>query len=458
MMSLVGFIVALGILVTVHEWGHYRMALACGVQVQRFSIGFGRPLWRWHRPQPGLQHDIEFVIGAIPLGGYVKMLDANEDEIAPSLRPVAFDQKPLAARTAIVLAGPVANFVLAVLLYALVFAWGSWQIAPVLSAPTMGSPAEHAGMRSAEVVRAVGADPQDMREVNTLDELRWWLMMQSPEQALYFRLSDRLGEGAPMREVKVTPVLHDNDAAMGLTLEALGLSAPQSPALLRDLVPQGAAERAGLQRGDRVLSIDDHPIVDAHQLKQVVRDSAASGQTSEQIWRVERAGVVIEVPVLLDVVTEGARQWGRLGALLGQPPEKVWVVDGWTEATGKAVTRVADVTELTLRTLWGMVTGSASWRHLGGPIAIAEGAGQTMHLGWQAFVSYLALLSVSLGVFNLLPIPALDGGHLMYYLYEFLAGKPPAKRWLILFQQAGFFVLMAITAVALLNDFNRLGG
>jgi regulator of sigma E protease len=464
MTSLVGFIVALGLLVTVHEWGHYRVAVACGIHVQRFSIGFGPTLWRWHRPQRGMHHDIEFVIGAIPLGGYVKLLDGTEDDVASSDKRFAFDQQPLRSRVAVVLAGPVANFVLAVLLYGLVFLWGNWQVLPLLSVPAPGSPAQLAGVRGSEVVRAVGTEPQDMREVASLDELRWWLLMQSSDQALHFRLSERVAHPSPAgdalgptRDVKITPVLQEGDGSIGLSLEALGLNAPQSPALLRDVVPQGAAERSGLQRGDRVLSIDEHPIVDAYQLKQVVRDSSAHSGV-EQLWRIERSGAVLDVPVLLDVVNEGGKTIGRLGALLGQPSERVWVSDDPMDAILKAFTRVADVTQLTLQTLWGMLTGEASWTQLGGPIAIAEGAGQSMHLGWQSFVSYLALLSVSLGVFNLLPIPALDGGHLLYYLYEFLVGRAPAKRWVILFQQAGFFVLMALTAVALLNDLNRLGG
>jgi regulator of sigma E protease len=249
-----------------------------------------------------------------------------------------------------------------------------------------------------------------------------------------------------------------NDDALSLSLEALGVSAPQTPAVLRELVPNGAAERSGLQRGDRVHSIDEHPIMDAHQLKQVVRESGAHGAPEAHIWRVERSGALLDVPVVLDVVSEDGHSIGRIGAMLGQSPEKVWVAFGPLEALDKALERTAEVTVLTFKTLGGMLTGSAAWQNLGGPIAIAEGAGQSMQIGWDAFVTYLALLSVSLGVFNLLPIPALDGGHLLYYLYEFLSGKTPAQRWVLLFQQVGFFALMVLMVVALLNDLHRLGG
>ena len=451
--SLIGFVLALGVLVTVHEWGHYRVAVACGIRVLRFSIGFGQPLVRWVRAQKGLGTEIEFVICAIPLGGYVKLLDTREGAVAPEDTHLAFDHQSLRSRAAVVIAGPLANFVLAALLYAFTFAMGSWQVEASLSVPAADSPAHKAGVRGGEVVRAVGDDLQDMQAVASLDELRAWLMLQSADQPLYLRIDDGTGRNA--REVRVQVETDQARRDGFLTLNELGLISPQTAPVLRELVTGGAAERAGLKKGDRVLSIDGDPVADAVQLKRTVRHSSAGA--SNQIWRVQRADSTFEITVTLDVVAEAGQPIGRLGAMLGDAPKRVWVSYDLWSASVKALETTLAMTQLTLRALMQMITGASSWDNLGGPVAIAEMAGQSLHVGWHAFLVYLALLSVSLGVFNLLPIPALDGGHLMYYLYEFLAGKAPAQRWVLIFQQAGFFVLMALMAVALFNDLHRLG-
>ena len=446
-----GFVLALGLLVTVHEWGHYRVAVACRIRVLRFSIGFGRPLLRWVRKQPGLNTDIEFVIGAIPLGGYVKLLDTREDEVAEHEHARAFDRQPLRARTAVVMAGPLANFLLAVLLYACAYTLGSWQIEASLSVPATDSPAYRAGLRGGEVVQAVGDSPDAMQEVASLEELRAWLMLQSATQTVYLRVDHVDGQAERERVVELRPI---EGHAQGLSLQSLGLILPQTDPVLRELVPNGAAQRAGLEKGDWVLSIDEQRIQDAAQLKRVIRESAA--KTQPQLWRIRRSGTELEVAVTLDVVMEEKQAVGRLGAFLGEAPQKIWVAYGLAEALLKACETTAAMTHLTLNALVQMVTGASSWDNLGGPVAIAEMAGQSLQVGLHAFLIYLALLSVSLGVFNLLPIPALDGGHLMYYLYEFLVGKAPAQRWILIFQQAGFFVLMALMAAALFNDLHRL--
>ena len=449
--SLIGFVLALGLLVTVHEWGHYRVAVACRIRVLRFSIGFGRPLLRWVRPQPGLNTDIEFVIGAIPLGGYVKLLDTREDDLAEHEQSRAFDRQPLRARTAVVMAGPLANFLLAVLLYACTYALGSWQIEASLSVPALDSPAYRAGLRGGEVVQAAGDTPDAMQEVASLEELRAWLMLRSTAQAVYLRVDHAGGHVARERVVELHPI---EGRAPGLSLQSLGLISPQIAPILRELVPNGAAQRAGLEKGDTVVSIDEQRIEDAAQLKRVIRESVANVQP--QLWRVSRSGGELDITVALDVVMEENQTIGRLGALLGDAPKKIWVAYDLGDALIKACETTAAMTHLTLSALVQMVTGTSSWDNLGGPVAIAEMAGQSLQVGLHAFLVYLALLSVSLGVFNLLPIPALDGGHLMYYLYEFLVGKAPAQRWILIFQQAGFFVLMALMAVALFNDLHRL--
>ena len=461
MMDLIGFVIALGVLVTVHEWGHYRVAVACGVRVLRFSIGFGRPLFQWVRRQPGIGTEIEFAIGVIPLGGYVKLLDTREGEVARVDLKHAFDHQTLAKRTAVVIAGPLANFVLAVVLYAATFAMGSWQMLPSLSVPPAGSAAERAGVRGGEVVQAIGTTASSMSEIASLEELRSWWMLQSDADTLHVRLRDAAGHVSRdlTLEWKAFGKGEASDANDLLPPATnWGLIAPQSPAVLRDLLQDGAAQRSGLQRGDKVLSIDGHTVVDAAQLKRMVRAAGASGDGLVQSWEIERAGERVWLDVTLDVVNEGEQKIGRIGALLGEVPQKIWVEYDILDACVKALETTWDMAVLTVVTLGKMLGGMASWQNLGGPVAIAEMAGQSLQLGLHAFVVYLALLSVSLGVFNLLPVPALDGGHLLYYLYEFLVGRPPAQRWLTVFQQVGFGVLLVLMAVALFNDLQRLSG
>ena len=455
-MTLLAFLIALGLLVTIHEWGHYRMALWCGVRVLRFSIGFGRPLWRWTRRDARSGHDIEFVVGWLPLGGYVKLLDEEEGEVPEAERHLAFSAQSLGRRAAIVFAGPLANLVLAVLLYSLQFAWGQWQTQAVLAAPLPGSVAEVAGVRSGDtLVRAARVGDARWTDLPSWEAFRWWLLSLDEDTPIRLAL-------ASGREVELVPPTDPSpdEARYGLVMpERYGLVAPRSTAQLREVLPDSAAQRAGLRAGDVVLRIDDEPIEDAGVLRRRIRAAGTDVATPrEAVWHITRHGEPLTVMVQVDVLSEGEQRVGRLGALIGAPPERVWVQShGWA-VWGDALQRTWDVAWMNLESLWRMLSAQTSWQQLGGPLAIAEGAGRSLEVGIVAYVGFLALLSTSLGVFNLLPIPALDGGRLMYYLWELFMGHPPAGRWLHLYQQAGLMALFFLMAVAVFNDLNRWVG
>ena len=453
-MTLLAFLLALGILITVHEWGHYRMAVACGVKVLTFSVGFGRPLWRWKSRRSPPHQDTEFCIGLIPLGGYVKMLDEREGDVPSQELSMAFNRQPLIARAAIVSAGPLANLLLAVCLYAATFWLGSYETRATLAAPVKGSVAEAAGLRSGDTVLRAGRSQDDLQDVASLEALRWWVLQQDG-RSLYLEVQPQDKQTAHVLRLSELPdVRIAND---GKAWQAYGFSGAWSRAVLGDIQPGLPADLAGLKRGDEVLRINGETISDGPDLRRKVRLSASTELPVAQSWDVLRDGQLLQRQVTPKLVKEGDQLIGRIGVQVGEPPMMVWVQSSWFEGLFKAFAQTWQVVALTLEMLGQMLTGDASLDHLSGPLTMADYAGRSASLGMGAYLSYLALVSISLGVFNLLPLPMLDGGHLLYYLYEACTGHPPSQAWLEILQRAGFLMLVTVMVFSLFNDVVRLG-
>jgi len=445
---------ALALLIAVHEYGHYRVAVACGVRVLRFSIGFGHPLWRWTSPRSGT----EYVLGALPLGGYVRMLDEREGEVPVQERPRAFNTQPLWARTAIVAAGPLANLLLAVLLYAVVAWSGVEEPLPVLSSPPAASLAARAGIEGGETVTRLALADATPEPVGSFEALRWQLTQAALNQQ-DVRLWLSRGVAGAEREVWLPLSGLDVREADASLLRHIGVVAPWSAPELGDILPGGAAEVAGLQPGDRVLSVDGASIRDAEQLRGLIRAAAQGPDTAPaQRWQVQRQGHVLLLEVQPRPERE-AEQWiGRIGAFVGAAPAMVMVESDAFEALGQGLRRTWEVSALTLRMMGKMLLGEVSLSNLSGPLTIADYAGKSAAVGLTSYLLFLALISVSLGVLNLLPLPVLDGGHLLYYLWEAVTGRPVSDAWLERLQRGGVAILLALMSLAVFNDIARLLG
>ncbi len=453
-MTVLAFLLALGVLITVHEWGHYRVAVACGVKVLTFSIGFGKPLLRWKSRKSHAGQDTEFCISLIPLGGYVKMLDEREGDVTSQDLPMAFNRQPLWARAAIVSAGPLANLLLAVCLYAATFWVGQFETQATLAAPVVGSVADAAGMRSGDTVLRAGVDADDLQDISSLDALRWW-MLQQDASSVYLEVQAQ-GKQTPhvahLAELPENAISKESDA-----WQARGFTGAWSRAVLGDVQTGLPAQVAGLQRGDEVLRVDGQWVSDGPSLRAMVRRSGNTQAPSPQLWDISREGRHLQVAVIPERLAEGSQFIGRIGAQVGEPPVKVWIQSDLVEGLHKAVIQTWEVIVMTLDMLGRLLTGNASLDNLGGPLTMADYAGRSASLGIGAYLSYLALVSVSLGVFNLLPLPVLDGGHLLYYLYEALTGRPPSPEWLDAMQRVGLAALVVLMVFSLFNDVVRLG-
>lgn len=455
MLTIVAFVLGLGILIGIHEYGHYRMALACGVRVLRFSIGFGKPLLRW----TSRSGHTEYVLAAIPLGGFVKMLDEREAPVPPSERHLAFNTQPLRNRALIVGAGPAANLLLAIALYTCVHWIGVDEPRAILAAPVAGSVAQAAGLRGGELVLSAATQGDDAVAVDSFEHLRWLLVQAaltgndvvltvSPPDAELVKTEVRLALGG----------LQPSEADAEL-MRKIGLLGPWTAPIMGDVLPDSVAAAAGLQAGDTVLQVDGVAIVDGQALRQRIRQSVnAQGQGVTQHWVIERRGQTMPLTVTPRPELNNGVWMGRIGAFIGQPPATVLVRKGPLDGLLAAVAKTWDVSILSLKMMGKMLVGEASLKNLTGPLTIADYAGKSASVGLTAYLTFLALISVSLGVLNLLPLPVLDGGHLMYYLWEGVTGRPVPELWQDRFQRGGVVILMGMMSIALFNDVTRLMG
>jgi len=365
-LTLLSFLFALTLLIAVHEYGHYRMAVAFKVPVLVFSIGFGKAIYRWRAKHPREGQNTEFVIGALPLGGFVQMLDSREASVPADQLALAFDQRSLKVRAAIVAAGPLANLLLAVVLFSAVAWWGHPRVLPVIGKVEAGA----------------------------------------------------------------------------------------------------AADIAGLKPGDLVLKVGDQEVRDAQHLRALIRGErvsaaeAAGGSESSAVWEIDRQGQRLSLAVKPLLTAQPGQPESsavrRIGAVVGVPSDTEWVSAGLWEGLARGYGQVTQITVLTGQLIGQMLTGEASSKHLSGPLTIAEQAGQSAQRGLSSYLTFLALISVSLGLLNLLPLPMLDGGHLMYYLWESLTGKPVSVAWQRGLQKVGLALLVFIMALAFFNDLTRL--
>ncbi len=449
MTTLIAFLVAIAILIVVHELGHYGVARLAGVKVLRFSVGFGPVIAR--RVD---RHGTEWVISALPLGGYVKMVDEREGDVAAADLPHAFNRQSVGRRAAIVAAGPLANFMLAIVLYWALFVHGLPGVKPILAEPPAGTPAALAGFTPGERVTAVNGEAVEdwqgmhwriLRHGVGADRLR--LDSVDAVGHLHFRELDLSG-------VRLVDAERDPLAAMGLL--RLG---PEFDPVIGEVVAGGAAARAGLRAGDRFLALDDHP---TRTWREAVEHIRARPDVAIDI-RFERDGEERTARVVPDRVRAGTEEIGRIGAAprideARFAPFRTEIRLGGLEAIQRAVAKTWELSIFSLDMLGRMLFGEVSLKNLSGPVPIADYAGRSAQAGWIAFVGFLALISVSLGVLNLLPIPLLDGGHLLYYLAEVLTGRPVSESVQIIGQKIGAALLAGLMFLALYNDLQRLLG
>ncbi len=442
------FALALGILIVFHEMGHYLVARLVGIKVLRFSVGFGKPLLTRRFGADGT----EWSLAAFPLGGYVKMLDEREGPVAAAELHRAFNRQTVGHRALVVVAGPVANLLLAVLIYWALFIHGVDEMRPILAAPPAATAAAQAGVAEGELVRSVAGTP-----VTTLQDFRWQLMRRIVDrQPAVLEVINRRGDIA-FRNLDTTAI--DATELDADFTRILGLT-PFRPKLkpIVGMVAAGSvAEASGIKAGDEVTAIDGQPITNWNELATAIR--AAPGKPMSFVIRSVTG--VHEIRLVPRAETEAGQTVGRIGVGVRDDPQAraelmVEVRLKPVAALAKAVRQTWDTSVFSLRMIGRMMVGELSWRNISGPVTIADYAGQSARLGIDHYLKFLALISISLGVLNLLPIPILDGGHLLYYLVEVIKGGPLSERVMEIGQQIGLGLLVLLMAFAFYNDINRL--
>ncbi len=447
--TIIAFVFALGLLIVFHEFGHYLVARLCDVKVLRFYVGFGRPLIKkyWGRDRT------EWAIAVFPIGGYVKMLDEREGEVAPEDLPRSFNRKTVAHRFAIVSAGPIANFLLAILLYWLLFMHGVSGMKPVLGPIIPETPAAMAAFEAGETIVTIGAEP-----VLTWQDARWILLARAIERSPALTV-ETVNQGGKVtwRKMDLSKINADDLDADFLKKIGLNVYQPEIKPVIAQVISNGAGDRAGLLTNDEILLVNGEEIARWKDLVQQIRDNPKQLLVME----IQRGNTRVSVNVTPDVTIENGEQIGKVGIapkIDRSRIENLLVEVSYPAGTAmvKAIDKTWKTSVLTLQMLWKMVMGEVSWKNVSGPITIADYAGKSAQMGIASYLGFLALISISLGVLNLLPIPLLDGGHLMYYVVEIIKGSPVSERAIGIGQQLGMMMLFALMAIAIYNDINRL--
>jgi regulator of sigma E protease len=454
MSTLLSFILAISILVVIHEFGHFWVARRCGVKVLRFSVGFGKPLWSYTD-----KLGTEFSIAPIPLGGYVKMLDEREGEVKPEELHQAFNQKTVWQRIAIASAGPIANFIFAVFAYWSIFMMGTSGLVPVIGQIDIDSPAYEQGIQAGDRIVAI-ADVA----VDSFQEVSWQLISYIGETAELPLIVENSQQVQRSIRIPIERWLTDQEAPD--PMKALGIQPRQLPieAIIGQVVEGGAAAKSGLVAGDKVVGIISTEtlieVTDWRDWVAVVRDNPE--QPLDLIVERNRKEIAIQlIPAAKSI--ENGKTIGYVGA--GIDPSAIpevpsdWITEttlGPLDSLVQATYKTQQLIVFTLDSLWKMILGDLSVKNLSGPITIAKVADSSASNGLQAFIGFLALLSVSLGVLNLLPIPVLDGGHIMFYAIEAIRGRALSERTQIMAVQVGMALLMSLMVIAFYNDISRL--
>jgi regulator of sigma E protease len=447
MITLLAFIVAIALLVVFHEFGHYWVARRCGVKVLRFSLGFGNVIYS----KRFSGSDTEWVISMFPLGGYVKMVDEREETVAPEDLPYAFNRKPVLQRMAIVVAGPLANFLLAILLYWGLFIHGLPGLKPVLGDVPQGTPAAIAKMQPGETILRINGEA-----VPSWQELHWRLMDLSLKQD-EIRIEAQAADGTSLTHVLDMGDLGAKDLdAEFLDKLGLHLYQPTVRPVIGMVAENSVAQRAGLQTGDRILRVDGVVMRRWMDAVEVIR--AHPGQAIK--FDIQRGDTMLTLSIVPQPVDEAGKTVGKIGAG-PKVDEAEWnkmfteVSYGPLDAMRQSLRKTWETSEISLKMMGKMIMGEVSVKNLSGPITIADYAGQSAKMGVIAYLSFLALISISLGVLNLLPIPLLDGGHLLYYVVELVKRSPVPEQYWEIGQKIGIALLGTLMVFAIYNDINR---
>ncbi|HLS21757.1 MAG TPA: RIP metalloprotease RseP [Paenalcaligenes sp.] len=441
LLTLIAFAFAIGLLVVIHELGHYVVARYCGVHIERFSFGFGKVLAQYTD-----RRGCQWAFSAIPLGGYVMMRNEVPATASAACQNSTLQSKTVWQRIAITAAGPVANLLLAAVLYAIMAWMGTVEPTAVLGQPAAGSAAAQAGFQAQEKITHV-----DSKAVSTWPQFRWAML-----DAVYASDEVRIGvegrDGRSGTRILIEPRHYFEQGADSDPLIALGFQMYLPQPSIQQVLPDTAAERAGLLEGDQIIALDGETIANAPDFIEWVK--AHPNETVE--ITVLRHGREQSMPITIDEHREGGQTYGRVGAMIGANIDTQTIHEGFFAGLGTGVTRTAETFWFSLKMLGRMVTGQVSMKNISGPVTIADYAGQTARIGLSAYVQFLALISVSIGLLNLLPIPMLDGGHLLYYAIEVVRGRPLEEKWQAFGQRIGLAILAALMAFAFLNDFSRI--